>query len=148
MQTTANVSTLVDANLATGREAKTALITADDKELTYADLHAAVNRVAARLRDLGIRREERVLVVLDDTPAFPATFLGAMRIGAVPIPVNFLARPQDFGYFLDDSYAVAAVIDSVFLGKVGPEIAQRPHVRLIVANGETAEGESLDAWLV
>lgn len=147
MQTTANVSTLVDFNLDAGRDAKTALITADDDRLTYRDLHAAVNRVAARLRDLGIRREERILVVLDDTPAFPATFLGAMRIGAVPIPVNFLARPQDFGYFLDDSYAVAAVVDSVFMEKVGPEIEQREGVRLIVANGDPGDAESLDSWL-
>ena len=59
-------------------------------------------------------REDRVLLVLDDTPAFPAAFLGAMRIGAVPVPVNFLARPDDFGYFLDDSHARFAVIDQRF----------------------------------
>lgn len=147
MQTTANVSTLVDANLEAGREAKTALITADDTRLTFGDLHAAVNRVATRLRDLGVRREERVLLILDDTPAFPAAFLGAMRIGAVPIPVNFLARPQDFGYFLDDSYAVAAIVDSVFIDKAGPELARRNHVRLVVANGEAGAAESMDTWL-
>jgi benzoate-CoA ligase family protein len=147
MQTTPNVSTVVDANLEAGCGAKPALITADNRSLTYGELHRAVNRVAARLRDLGLRREERVLVVLDDTPAFPAAFLGAMRIGAVPIPVNFLARPKDFGYFLDDSYAAAAVVDSVFLEKVGPEVASREAVRLIVANGESGEAESLDEWL-
>jgi benzoate-CoA ligase len=147
MQTTANVSTLVDANLEGGRGGKTALITADDRRLTYSEVHALVNRVAARLRDMGVGREDRLLLVLDDTPVFPATFLGAMRIGAVPIPVNFLARPQDFGYFLDDSYAVAAVVDSVFLEKVGPEVAARDHIRLIVANGEAGDAESMDDWL-
>jgi benzoate-CoA ligase len=147
MQTTANISTLVDANLEAGRGAKTAIVTADDGTLTFSDLHALVNRVASRLDAIGVRREERVLVVLDDTPAFPATFLGAMRIGAVPIPVNFLARPQDFGYFLDDSYAVAAVVDAVFMEKVGPEVAKRADVRLIVANGEPGEAESMDDWM-
>ena len=147
MQTTANVSTLVDANLEGGRGGKTALITADDRRLTYSEVHALVNRVAARLRDMGVGREDRLLLVLDDTPVFLATFLGAMRIGAVPIPVNFLARPQDFGYFLDDSYAVAAVVDSVFLEKVGPEVAARDHIRLIVANGEAGDAESMDDWL-
>jgi benzoate-CoA ligase family protein len=147
VQTTANVSTLLDANLEAGREAKTAIITADDRELTYGDVYAATNRVAQRLRDLGIRREERILLVLDDTPAFPASFLGAMRIGAVPIPSNFLARPQDFGYFLDDSYAVAAVVDAAFVDKVGPEVADRQGVRLIVANGESGDFDSLDEWL-
>lgn len=147
MQTTANVSTLVDANLEAGRGTKTALITADDHELTYADLQTAVCRVASRLSDLGIRREERILLVLDDTPAFPASFLGAMRLGAVPIPVNFLARPQDFGYFLDDSYAVAAIVDSAFMEKVGPVVAARDHVKLVVANGDAGDAESLDGWL-
>lgn len=147
MQTTPNASTLVDANVEAGRAAKTALITAENLELTYSELHGLVNRVAARLRDAGVRREERILLVLDDTPVFPATFLGAMRIGAVPIPVNFLARPQDFGYFLDDSYAVAAVVDAVFLEKVGPEVEKRDAVRLIVANGDSGEAESLDEWM-
>ena len=147
MQTTPNVSTLVDANLEAGRSAKTAIITADDETITFGELHALVSRVASRLRDIGVRREERVLLVLDDSPAFPAAFLGAMRIGAVPIPVNFLARPQDFGYFLDDSYAVAAVVDSVFMEKVGPEVETRDQVRLVVANGDPGDGDSLDEWL-
>jgi benzoate-CoA ligase family protein len=147
MQTTPNVATLVDANLKAGREAKTALITADNEELSYSDVHELVSRVAAHLRELGIRREERILLVLDDTPAFPAAFLGAMRIGAVPIPVNFLARPQDFGYFLEDSYAVAAIVDSVFLEKVRPEVDRREEVRLVVANGDAAGSESLDDWI-
>ena len=61
MQTTANVSTLVDANLEAGRAEKTALITAEDERVTFAQLHTSVNRVASRLSDLGVRREERVL---------------------------------------------------------------------------------------
>ena len=139
MQTTANVSTLVDANLEAGRAEKTALITAEDERVTFAQLHTSVNRVASRLSDLGVRREERVLLVLDDTLAFPAAFLGAMRIGAVPIPVNFLMRPDDFGYFLDDSYAVAAVVDANLLEKVEPEVSKRADVSLVVANGGAPE---------
>ncbi|MGH8946434.1 MAG: benzoate-CoA ligase family protein, partial [Acidimicrobiia bacterium] len=147
MQTTANVTALLDANLEEGRESKLALITAADERLTYSDLFRMTSRVAARFQDMGLRREERVLLVQDDTPAFPAAFLGAMRMGAVPIPVNFLARPQDFGYFLDDSYAVAAVVDSAFLEKVGPEVDKREQVRLIVSNGDPGDAESLDEWL-
>ena len=148
MQTTDNASTLLDANLDAGREGSVAVITADDERWTFRQLHAAACRVARRLLDMGVRREERILLVLDDTPAFPAAFLGAMRIGAVPIPVNFLARPTDFGYFLDDSYAVAAIVDTAFLGSVGPQLEQRPHVRRIIANGEAPDGaESLDEWM-
>ena len=148
MQTNANISTLIDGWIEEGREDDTILITADDVAWSARRLHRAVSAIAARLRDMGIGREDRVLLVLDDTPAFPAAFLGAMRIGAVPVPVNFLARPDDFGYFLDDSYASTAIIDSGFLEVVGPQVAARPSVRLVVANGDAVEGAgSFDAWL-
>jgi benzoate-CoA ligase family protein len=145
----ANVSLLLDHNLEAGRGDKTALIASDDSERTYAQLHAEACRVASRLRDdLGVRREERVLLVLDDTPAFQAAFLGAIRIGAVPVPVNILARAQDYAYYLDDSYANVAIVDHVFLDKVEPHLADRPHVTLVVANGDPPEGAvALDAWL-
>jgi benzoate-CoA ligase len=148
MQTGANISTLIDGWMEQGRGEDTILITSDDVPWTAGQLCKAVCAVAARARELGLGREDRVLLVLDDTPAFPAAFLGLMRIGAVPVPVNFLARPDDFGYFLDDSYAVAAIVDSVFLEVVGPQVADRPDVRLIVANGAPPEGaESLDSWM-
>ena len=148
MQIGPNTSTLIDGWLEAGRGSEVVLVTGDDQPWTAEELYAAVCNVAARLAELGVGREDRILMVLDDTPAFPATFLGAMRIGAVPIPTNFLARPDDFGYFLDDSEAVAAVVDHVFLEKVGPQVAARPKVKLIVANGDPPQGaESLDEWM-
>ena len=144
----ANVSLLLDHNLEAGRGEQAAVITADDRVVSYHDLCVQVCRVAGHLRELGLRREERVLLVLDDTPAFHAAFLGAIRLGAVPIPVNFLGRADDFGYYLDDSYADIAITDAAFLGAVGPQVAERPHVRLVVANGEAPDGAySLDAWV-
>lgn len=142
-----NASMLLDKNLDEGRADATAVITHAGDSLTFVDLYTAACRVGSRLRDLGVRREERILLVLDDTPAFPAAFLGAMRIGAVPIPTNFLARTDDFGYFLDDSYATLAIVDSVFLDKVSPALAERPEVTLAVANGSAEGAHSLDAWL-
>jgi acyl-CoA synthetase (AMP-forming)/AMP-acid ligase II len=89
-----------------------------------------------------------VLLVLDDTPAFHAAFLGAIRIGAVPVPLNILARSQDYAYYLDDSYADVAIVDGAFLDKVASHLAERPHVTLVVANGQPPDGaHHLDAWL-
>jgi benzoate-CoA ligase len=148
MQIGPNTSTLVDGFLEAGQGSDTVLITADDQPWTGDQLFRAMCNVAARLDDAGVGREDRLLLVLDDTPAFPAVFLGAMRIGAVPVPVNFLARPDDFGYFLDDSQAMTAVVDQAFLEAVGPQVAARPDVRLIVANGTAPDGaESLDEWM-
>ncbi|HEY3427847.1 MAG TPA: AMP-binding protein, partial [Acidimicrobiia bacterium] len=137
-----NASTIVDGNLEAGRSDALAIVTNDNKRLTFGELYKAVCRVAAELAALGVRREERVLLILDDTPAFPAAFLGAMRLGAVPIPVNFQARPEDFGYFLDDSYAVAAIVDDAFVDKLSSQLESRPHVRHINADiwmGESSE---------
>lgn len=148
MQIGPNTSTLIDGWLEAGRGSDTALITAENQPWTADQLYSAVCNVAARLGDAGIRRDDRVLMVLDDTPAFPSVFLGAMRIGAVPVPVNFLLRPDDYGYYLDDSGAVAAVVDHAFLETVGPQVAGRPDVRLIVANGTPPSGAiSLDDWM-
>jgi benzoate-CoA ligase len=109
-----NASTLLDANLEAGRADKVALITADG-EVTYGRLASLVAGITAYLRELGVRREQRVLMVMDDSPAFHATFLGAMRIGAVPVPVNPMDRPDNYPYYLEDSYATVVVVDAPLL---------------------------------
>ena len=105
-------------------------------------------RAAAVLADLGVQPGDRVGACLPNQTEIVVAFLGAMRCGAVPIPSNFLLRPEDFGYFIDDSYAVAAIIDAGFLDAVGPQITARPDTKLIVANGEAPDGAaSLDEWM-
>jgi benzoate-CoA ligase family protein len=109
-----NASTLLDVNLEAGRADRVALITAE-REVTYGELAALVAGVAAYLRELGVGREQRVLMVMDDSPAFHAIFLGAMRIGAVPVPVNPMDRPDNYPYYLEDSYATVVAIDAALL---------------------------------
>jgi benzoate-CoA ligase family protein len=114
----ANVSAvLLDRNLEAGRGDRVAVACGEERA-TYQDLHQAACRVGEALAGLGVRREDRVLLVLDDTAAFPATFLGAARIGAVPVPVNPLYKSDDFRYFLEDSYARLVVVDETFADKV------------------------------
>src|ERR671931_680935 len=72
----------------------------------------------------------------DDSPAFHATFLGAIRIGAVPIPVNPMDRADNYAYYLDDSYAKLIVVESSLLEKLEPVLAERPLGRALVANGD------------
>ena len=106
---------LTDLNLEAGRGDDVGLIDPDGTEHTFAAIHAAASSVAVHLRELGVQREQRVPLILDDSLRFHAAFLGAMRIGAVPVPVNFLARSEDFRYFIQDSYAAAVVVDEPFL---------------------------------
>jgi len=106
-----NASLLLDRNIDRGRAGKAA-VHAVDRSLTYGELLAQASRAGNLLRALGVAREERVLLVLDDTTAFPVVFLGAMRLGAVPVPVSPLDKADNFRHFVDDSYARVVVADA------------------------------------
>src|SRR3954462_9468052 len=80
-----NASLLLDRNVEQGRAGKPA-VHAVDRSLTYGELLREASRAGNLLRALGVAREERVLLVLDDTTAFPVVFLGAMRLRAGPAP--------------------------------------------------------------
>src|SRR5579885_266149 len=100
---------LVDRHVAEGRGGRPALRFRGQTQ-TYADLLANVNRVANALTGLGLQVEQRCLLLLPDCPEFHASFLGAMKMGAVPVPANQLAPAGDFLYYLNDSRARVAVI--------------------------------------
>ena len=142
-----NVSTLLDRNLESGRGAKTALVGADG-EVTYERLHAMACAAGRALGGLGVQREQRVLLVMDDTPAFPAVFLGAIRAGMVPVPVNPLFKPDDYRYLLADSEARAVVVDLDLLPKVREALHGHDEpVQLVVAGGSAEGANALDELL-
>lgn len=140
-----NASLLVDANLDAGRGDALALIEPDGTSHTFADLHRLVCRFAARLDDEGVTREQRVVLVQDDSVRFHAAFLGCIRAGVIPVPVNFLARPEDIGYFMADSYAVMALADSVF-AEVVRQQAEPLDIRVLVG-GSGGETDTVEGWL-
>jgi benzoate-CoA ligase family protein len=74
-------------------------------ELTYAQLLDTVRRTAAVLTDLGLRPEQRMLMVVADSPEFVALYLAAMRIGAIPVPVSTMLTFDDIADLLRDSRA-------------------------------------------
>ncbi|MCL4553482.1 MAG: AMP-binding protein, partial [Candidatus Marsarchaeota archaeon] len=80
-------SWLVDRNINLGKGDRTAIITGHEV-ISYAGLLKTIYRVQNALTQLDVRREERVALVLNDEPAFPAWFLGCMRSGVVPIPLS------------------------------------------------------------
>ena len=113
---------LLDRNLKAGRAGKVAINSASG-ELTYGELFKLSCGAAATLRELGVRREERVLLVAYDSPGWVAAFLGAIRLGAVPVPVNpLLQRSEDYDHFIDDSLARVVVVDANSEEKVRPAV--------------------------
>jgi benzoate-CoA ligase len=113
-----NAGTLVDRDLEAGRGGNVALRRAGE-QLTDMQLHDRVMRAGNLLREPGVRREDRVLLILDDSPAFPAPFLGAMRIGAVPAPVSFLDTTEHFQHYARDAYARVIVAEDALLERLG-----------------------------
>ena len=122
---------LIERNLNAGREAKVAIHSAGG-DVTYGALARLVNGAAGALLDLGLRREERVLIAGYDSPGWVAAFLGAIRMGAVPVPVNpLLQRSEDYDHYLDDSLARVVVVDANTEEKLKPaavRAAGKPHV--------------------
>ena len=108
---TNNASALLDANLEAGRGDKTA-VSCGAASVTYGELYAHACGVGSLLRELGVRAGERVLLVMDDCVEFPAVFLGAIRVGAVPVPVNPYYAADEYDYFVADSGAAVAVVDA------------------------------------
>jgi benzoate-CoA ligase family protein len=130
---------LVDRHVREGRGAQMAIVCGDES-VTYAQVADRSNRVANGLRSLGVRREERVLLLLLDTPAFAYSFFGAQKIGAVPIPTNTLLKSQDYRYMLNDSRARVAIVSEPLLPQlVAIPRHELPYLEHIVIDG-TASG--------
>ena len=89
MSTYNAVTWLLDRNIEEGRGNKLAF-TDTVNELSYGELQRQSCRAANMLRRLGVRREERVAMIMLDTVDFPIVFLGAIRAGIVPVPLNTL----------------------------------------------------------
>lgn len=131
----------VDRHISEGRGSRIALI-CGDREITYAAMRANVNRCGNALRRLGVRMESRVVLLLPDTPEFVYGFWGAIKIGAVPVPLNTFLKPLEYQYPLDDSRA-ATVIASEPLAAALEEIRPRlKFLRHVVVAGR-ASGDQL-----
>ena len=134
-----NASLIVDRNLEAGREDKVAIYCGDE-QVSYGELARRINRFGHALKELGVEQEDRVLLVLNDTPSFPTAFFAAMRIGAVPIPVNTLLDADEYRFFVEDSRALVVVADLMHHEKVRDALGGREEsVKLILTNGR-AEG--------
>src|ERR1700674_589675 len=126
---------LVDRHARDGRGGRTAILCGDES-VTYAQVAERSNRVGNGLRSLGVRREERVLLLLLDTPAFVYSFFGAQKIGAVPIPTNTLLKSEDYKYMLNDSRARVVIASETLLPQLQAIPRQElPYLDQVVVDG-------------
>jgi benzoate-CoA ligase len=133
------VDHFVDRHIRDGRGAKTAIISGG-REITYREVAEQVNRTGNALRKLGLQEEQRVILVLPDTPEFAAAYFGAMKIGAVAAPTSTALRESDYAYFLEASRARVAIVHSTLLPEFAPALSGQRYCTNVVVCGEPAEG--------
>jgi benzoate-CoA ligase len=103
---------LIDLNA--DRAAKIAY-TDDHETLSYGALADRIRRMAGALVHAGLRREDRVLLLMQDNNDWPVSFLGAMYAGIVPVAVNTLLTADDYAFMLRDSRAQGALVSAALL---------------------------------
>jgi benzoate-CoA ligase family protein len=147
-----NASRVLFDNLARGNGERLAL-TGPGGTRSYAQLCAEAAQWGHGFLSLGLARGGRILMFLDDTPAYPAAFFGAVRAGFVPLLINTLTPPDLLQFYLSDAGAAIAVADAEFSSRFNAEACKDTPLRtLIVTNGaagEHAVAETLIAsqWL-
>ncbi|MEW6742228.1 MAG: benzoate-CoA ligase family protein [Planctomycetota bacterium] len=137
----------VDRHVDRGRADKVAIL-CEDRQLTYGQVFEQVNQLGNALRELGVAIEERVALLLLDGPEFVVSFFGAIKIGAVPIPINTLFTSRDCEYILNDSRARVLIVNDALMAQIEPIRARLKYLRHVVVAGKDAAGNQTFQELV
>ena len=122
-----------------GRANKTALID-DVGSLTYGELTDQIRRFAGGLKAMGLKREERVLLLMQDSTDWVVAFLGSLYAGVVPVAVNTLLTVEDYAFMLSNSRAQAALVSSTLLPTLQTALdLVKTEVRHVVVSRPVAE---------
>src|SRR5437764_13030039 len=135
---------LIDRNLRDGRRDAPA-VWASGKMLTYGEMEALRDRLAAALLRAGVEPEQRVLFVLPDLPELAAGYLAAMKIGAVAVPCNPLLRSADYAYFVEESRARLLITSRACIERVEPALSGTSALERVLVGGESGD-RSFERW--
>ena len=147
-----NASEILFDNLDAGRGGKTAIFSACGNA-TYGELCDVACRVGNALKGQGLTPFSRILMLLDDTAAYPAAIFGALRAGFVPVLINTLSPPDLIQYYLHDSGAAVAIVESALAPQLTDEtIAGTALQTVVIANGDAVPAANVstlqwDDWL-
>ncbi len=146
-----NASAILFDNLEKGRADKKAVLSPLG-DCSYGELCAEAARYGNGLLSLGLRKGDRVLLFLDDTPAYPAAIFGSIRAGLVPVLTNTLTPDDLLQYYLEDSGARVAIADAGFVSRFSATACAGTNLeKLIIVNGDAAgaavETVGAPAWL-
>lgn len=132
----------IDRNIREGRREKIAVL-CEGRATTYGEMQLVVNSFGNALQSLGVRMENRVALLLQDTEVFPQVFFGAIKIGAVPVCLNSMQMPKDFEYYLNDCRAEVLVIDALLLELIEPILNNLQFLKHVIVSNGTATASEL-----
>jgi benzoate-CoA ligase family protein len=110
------------------------------RDVTYGELALRANRVGHALLTRGVQIEQRVLLALPDRPEFAEAFWGAMKIGAVPVPVSDALPGEELAFLLRDSRARAAIVSEAAAAEILKVRGRCPALESVVAVGARRRG--------
>ena len=141
----------VDRHVSEGRADKIAFREAvgPKRELSYGDLASGSGRVAGALKEAGIARESRAIMLVLDQIEFPLIFWGCLKAGVVPVPLNTLLASPVYGSIFEDSRANTLFVSQELWPVVQPAIEQTDHLdHVIVIGNDTPDGaQGFDEFL-
>ena len=129
----------VDRHLEEGRGGRT-VFRFEGHAVSYAELAERVARAGNALAGLGVEIEQRVVLIVNDSPALAAAFWGAVKLGAVVVPVNSLMTPADYAFVLNDSRARVVVVEASVAPRIMAVRDGCPWLREVVTVGAPVPG--------
>jgi acyl-coenzyme A synthetase/AMP-(fatty) acid ligase len=132
-----------DAHLGTAAQERVAMVVEDDalgtSSITYRELAERTARFAQLLRAMGVAAGDRVLVRLPNSIDYATAFLGTLKRGAIAVPTSTLLTAEEVRFLLQDSQAVAIVIDEAALTAMGPQLRGVGMLREVIIAGAPLE---------
>ncbi len=125
---------------------KTAYI-CGDRRITYGDLQQKVNQAGWAFKESGIEMEDRVLLLMKDTPDLPIAFLGAIKIGAVPVVLNNWLKAEDYKYLFNDSRGKLLIADKTLLHFYEEIKTDLPFLKKVITVGKVSGYDDFDNWI-
>ncbi|MFH0725307.1 MAG: benzoate-CoA ligase family protein [Pseudomonadota bacterium] len=133
-------SYMLDRHIEEGRGSRVAIYY-QDRAVTWAQVAELANRVGNAMLGLGVEQENRVLMCLPDCPEFISSYYGIIKIGAIPVPVNTMALPADYLYYLNDSRAKILITSpelAPVFSQLGNELRYLKHF-IVVGNAQSGQ---------
>jgi fatty-acyl-CoA synthase len=104
-----------------------AVVTVGESTMTHAEFDDAAARFAALAAELGVRRDDKVSILLHNRPEWLITFAGSLRVGIVPVSLNFRYRAREVADLLEDSDSAVLVYAASLAGVVADAVALLPY---------------------